>query len=430
MSFVLLTLETLLAPFAALGVVLAFLFSRRRGVLAGLASELPERLGAVCDEGRLKLMGREVWWFHAASAGEVGGLAPVFDALWARPSPPAVLVTTATVAGRDAARKDPKVAWAQLAPLDAWPCVAAFLAETKPARLVVTETELWPSTLVLAARAGLRPSLINARLTERSLPRYKAAAFLLRPAFDALDKVLAQSEPDAARFRELGVPAARVSAPGNTKYDRAAAAPDASAAEKAVARLGWELSPLFIAGSTHPVEEDLVLDAYQAAAQARPGLRLVLAPRHAERAAEAVASAAGRGLTVARWTALDAAPSDASVLVLDAMGALGAFWPRAAAGFVGGTLVPVGGHNLLEPAAAGVPVLFGTHTRHIEHPALLLENGGGGLRVHDGPALAAALTELVCDPPRARGIGAKAKELAARLRGATARSLLLLEGRA
>ncbi|MBI3563737.1 MAG: 3-deoxy-D-manno-octulosonic acid transferase [Elusimicrobia bacterium] len=426
MSFVLLALETLLAPFAALGVVLSFLFSRRRGVLAGLAAELPERLGGLSDEGRLQLMGREVWWFHAASAGEVGGLAPVFDALWARPSPPAVLVTTATVAGRDAARKNPKIAWAQLAPLDAWPCVAWFLSETRPSRLIVTETELWPSTLVLAARAGLRPALINARLTERSLPRYRAASFLLRPAFDALSTVLAQSEPDAQRFRSLGIPAARVSAAGNTKYDREPSRPDAAAAEKAVSVLGWELAPLFVAGSTHPVEEDAVLDAFEAAAKARPGLRLVLAPRHVERAAQAVASVAERGLAVARWSALDAAPKDAAVLVLDAMGALGAFWPRALAAFVGGTLVPVGGHNLLEPAQAGVPVLFGPHTRHIEHPARLLEDGGGA-RVADGAALAAALTGLVCDPPRARGVGAKAKELSSRLRGATARSLAALE---
>ncbi len=430
MSFVLLALETALAPFAGLGVALSFLFSRRRGVLAGLSSELPERLGSLSDEGRLKLLGREVWWFHAASAGEVGGLAPVFDALWARPDPPAVLVTTTTVAGRDAARRNLKVTWAQLAPLDAWPCVAAFLNEAKPRRLIVTETELWPSTLVLAARAGLRPVLINARLTDRSRARYRAASFLLRPAFEALDAVLAQSEPDAERFRSLGLPAARVSAPGNTKYDRLALPADSSVAGAALTRLGWETAPLFVAGSTHPHEEDLVLDAYAAAAKARPGLRLVVAPRHVERAAETAASVAARGLSSARWTALDAAPKDPAVLVLDSMGVLNAFWARAAAAFVGGTMVPVGGHNLLEPALAGVPVLFGPHTRHIEHPARLLENGGGGVRTADGAALAAALTDLVSDPDRARGIGGKARELAGRLRGATARTLALVEGRA
>jgi len=161
-------------------------------------------------------------------------------------------------------------------------------------------------------------------------------------------------------------------------------------------------------------------------AAARPGLRLVIAPRHVERAAETVAAARARGLALARWSELAAAPKDAVVLVLDAMGVLNAFWPRASAAFVGGTLVPVGGHNLLEPALAGVPVLFGPHTRHIEHPALLLENGGGGLRAADGAALGAALEDLVRDPERARGIGAKAKQLARRLTGATGRVLAAL----
>lgn len=428
MSAVLLVLETLLAPLAALGVVLSFLFSRRRGLLAALGSELPERLGGLGDEGRLKLMGREVWWFHAASAGEVGGLAPVFDALWARgEGAPAVLLTTTTAAGRDAARRNVKVTWAQLAPLDAWPCVARFLGEAKPRRLILTETELWPTTILLAARAGLKPALINGRLTARSLPRYRAAAFLLRPALDALHAVLAQSEPEAERFRSLGIPAARVSAPGNTKYDRAAAPVDDAAAAAALRRLGWANAPLFVAGSTHPVEEDAVLDAYVRAAAVRPGLRLVLAPRHVERAAEALASVEKRRLGLARWSALDAAPAEARVLVLDAMGVLNAFWPHASAAFVGGTMVPVGGHNLLEPALAGVPVLFGPHTRHIEHPALLLENGGGGLRAADAAALGAALEDMVRDPERTRGIGSKAKQLAQRLTGATGRVLSALD---
>ncbi len=426
MSFALLALETLLAPIAALGVALAFLFSRRRGVLSGLLSEIPERLGMLSQEGRLELTGRKVYWFHAASAGEVAGLAPVFGALRARKDPPAVLVTTMTVAGRDAARRDANVTWAQLAPLDSWPCVASFLRETKPSRLILTETELWPSTLVLAARAGLRPALINARLTARSLPRYRAAAFLLRPALDSLDVVLAQSEADAARFRALGIPAARINVLGNTKYDRDPAPADGEAVARALALLGWDAAPLFVAGSTHPVEEDLILDAFMAVVKTSPGLRLVIAPRHVERAPQTLASALARGLTAATWSALDAAPKAPEVLVLDMMGALGAFWPRASVAFVGGTLVPVGGHNLLEPAQAGVPVLFGPHTRHIEHPAHLLENGGGGLRTADGPALYAALSELMGDRERARALGAKARESSARLRGASARTLDLL----
>ena len=427
MSFFLLVLESLLAPFAALGVVLSFAFSRRRGLLSALASELPERLGGLSDAGRVRLLGRRVWWLHAASAGEIGGLAPLIEALDARPDPPAVLITTTTAAGRAAARRNPKIAWAQLAPLDAWPCVARFLAGTKPERLIVSETELWPSTLLLAARAGLRPALINARMTPRSLPRYRAASFLLRPALRALEAVLAQSDLDAESFRAIGVPAGKITVVGNTKYDRIAERPDETAAAGALETLGWTSAPLFVAGSTHPVEEDMVLDGFLRAAAAVPRLRLVLAPRHVERAEEALASLRARGLSFARFSAVHDGPSEVSVLVLDAMGALPSFWPRAAVAFVGGTLVRVGGHNLLEPAAAGAPVLFGPHTRHTEYPAVLLESGGGGFRVADGAALGRTLVGLLTDPIRARNAGDRARAVADKLRGATARTLAALD---
>lgn len=430
MSVLLLALETLLAPLAALGVVLSFVFSRRRGVLNGLLSELPERLGGVSEAGRVRLMGRRVWWLHAASAGEVGGLAPLIDALAARADAPAVLVTTTTVAGRDAARRNPKIDWAQLAPLDAWPCLALFLSEVRAERLILTETELWPSTILLAARAGLRPALINARMTPRSLPRYRAASFLLRPALRALDAVLAQSEADAERFRAVGVPAAGIRVAGNTKYDRSPARHEDAAATGALVKLEWTQAPLFVAGSTHPIEEEALLAAFDAASKIFPNLRLVAAPRHVERAAQAAAALGATGRRVLRWTELGALPAaDADVLVLDAMGVLPAFWPKAAAAFVGGTLVAVGGHNLLEPAAAGVPVLFGPHTGHVEYPALALERSGGGRRVADGLALGAALEELLLDPARARAAGAKARETAGRLRGASLRTLAALEPR-
>jgi 3-deoxy-D-manno-octulosonic-acid transferase len=430
MSALLLVLETLLAPLAALGVVLSFLFSQRRGLLTALAAELPERLGGLSDAGRARLLGRRTWWLHAASAGEVAGLSPLIDALYARGEPLAVLVTTTTAAGRDAARANPKVAWAQLAPLDAWPCLRRFLDETRPQRLVLSETELWPSTILLAARAGLRPVLINARMTARSLPRYRAASVFLRPALESLDAVLAQSDLDAERFRAIGVPAERLSVTGNTKYDRLPAHPDGTAGAGALELLGWTTAPLFVAGSTHPVEEEAVLDAFARASVAVPALRLVIAPRHVERAEGLLSVLRERGIPFARYSALDEAAPGARILVLDRMGALGSFWPKASAAFVGGTLVPVGGHNLLEPAFAGVPVLFGPHTRHIEHPAVLLENGGGGFRVADGSGLALALADLLIDPPRARGVGSKARELARRLAGATSRTLAALDASA
>lgn len=427
MRFFLLAFETLLSPFAALGVVLSFALSRRRGLLSALKSELPERFGGLSDAGRVRLLGRRVWWLHAASAGEVAGLGPLIDALEGRPRPPAILVTTTTAAGREAARRNPKVTWAQLAPLDAWPCVARFLGGTKPERLIISETELWPSMILLAARAGLRPALINARMTARSLPRYRAASFLLRPALDALSLVLTQSDVDAESFRAIGVSSAKLAVAGNTKYDRLAAHPNETASTGALEILGWNAVPLFVAGSTHPKEEDLVLDGFERAAAAIPGLRLVLAPRHVERVEETLATLRARGLPFARFSAIRGCDAGAAVLVLDTMGTLTSFWTRASVAFVGGTLVPVGGHNLLEPAAAGAPVLFGPHTRHVEYPALLLETGGGGFRVAGGPGLGHTLVGLLTDPIRARNAGDRARAVAALLRGATARALAALD---
>lgn len=421
MSLLILLLEALLAPVAGLAVVLSFLFSPNRARLAGLFDELPERLGSIRDTARDRLHGREIWWFHAASAGEVAGLAPILEAI-SKKSAAALVLTTTTLSGREAARALPFVAWAQLAPADAWPFVARFIKALAPKRLILAETELWPTTLILAGRAGLSPALVNARLTDRSFSRYAALSDLLAPALRSLSLVAAQSEEDAARFSLLGVPPERVKVTGNAKYDREAVPAESASARARVEALGWGRDPIFVAGSTHPFEEEMVLAAFLAARAAVPRLRLVLAPRHLERAADAADLLAHAGVKLSRWSGAPEAGRDA--LLLDEMGVLPSFYALARAAFVGGTLVKVGGHNLLEPALAGVPVLFGPHTRHIARPAeLLAAPGGGGRRVADAAQLAERLTEFAEDEHAASAAGAAARKAAEGLRGATARTL-------
>ncbi|MEQ1920572.1 MAG: 3-deoxy-D-manno-octulosonic acid transferase, partial [Elusimicrobiota bacterium] len=206
------------------------------------------------------------------------------------------------------------------------------------------------------------------------------------------------------------------------KYDRDVAPAASAAALAKIAALGWKNDPLFVAGSTHPFEEEMVLASFLAARAAVPRLRLVLAPRHLERAADAADLLAHAGLKLARWSGASEAGRDA--LILDEMGVLPSFYALARAAFVGGTLVKVGGHNLLEPASAGVPVLFGPHTGHIARPAELLSaHGGGGRRVFDATELAERLTEFAKDESAARAAGASARAVADRLRGASARTL-------
>lgn len=422
MSALVLLLEMLVAPIVGAAVVLAFALSPRRGLLKALLAELPERLGSVQPEVRDRLKGRAVWWLHAASAGEVAGLGTLVAALAARPDAPLIVVTTTTAAGKAAASRLPGVAHACLAPADVLPCVRRFIRAVSPQRLLLAETELWPSTIIEAARAGLRPALVNARMTARSFGRYRLLGPLLRPALRALSIVAAQTAPDAERFTSLG--ASNVVITGNCKYDATVVQAMSVEAQARLRELRLD-GPLFVAGSTHPGEEDVVLAAFLQAKALGCGLKLVLAPRHAERAADALKSLREGGLKPALWSRAGS-DADGDCLLVDVMGVLPSLWPRAAVAFVGGTLVPVGGHNLLEPALAGAPVLFGPHTGHTELPALLLENGGGGWRVHDAAAMADRLVEASLDPARAAAVGGKARELAQSLRGATRRTFTAL----
>lgn len=384
---------------------------------------MSERLGTVPDEVLARLAGRrKVWWVHAASAGEVGGLEPFLAELAARRDAPHVVLTTTTAAGREAARRLGGVSHACLAPVDILPCVSRFIRALKPERLILTETELWPTTIIQARRRGLRPALINARMTERSRRRYGLIAPLLRPALSSLERVCAQTRDDADRFAALG--ARDVAVTGNTKYDKGSAAPMSEATRQRLRLLGLEGRRLFIAGSTHPGEEDAVIAAFQKARARGAGLSLVIAPRHAERARETLKSLRDAGLEPSLWSG--GAPAGSDAVLVDEMGVLPSLWPLAAAAFVGGTLVPVGGHNLLEPALAGAPVLFGPHTWSTGSLGALLEDGGGGWRVHDARELGERLAELAQDAARAAGAGARALSLARELRGAARRTLLAL----
>lgn len=430
MKLLVLALETLLAVPASLGVVLSFLVSPRRGRLDGLSAELPERLGTVPADVAAKLAKEEVWWLHAASAGEVMGLAPLIDALTRSPRAPACVVTCTTRAGRDLAKTIPGVTWAQLAPLDCWPCVARFIDALSPRRLILAETELWPSTILVAAGRGLSPVLVNARLTARSLGRYRLVSLFLRPALRELTLVAAQTPEDGARFEALGVPEERIVVAGSMKYDRLTPPAKTKEASDRLEALGWRGAPVFVAGSTHPYEEEMVLAAFLAARQKAPALKLVMAPRHLERGADAFDLLKHAGLKTARWSQGTSAPAGSEALVLDAMGVLPSFYSLARAAFVGGTLVEVGGHNLLEPALASCPVLFGPHTGHIERPAdLLAAHGGGGRRVADASDLAERLSAFAADPAAAAAAGAAAKATAESLKGATVRVLAALEER-
>lgn len=404
------------ALFPTVGVAVAakmLLGGRGRTLKEGWA-DLEQRLGAVPEASRAASDG--ALWLHAASVGETAGAAALLKALGRSRR---AFVTTSTVAGRKAASELPGKPAALLAPMDLWPCVGRFLREARPRALVVLETELWPATLTACVDGGIPFAIANARVTARSFPRYRLIRPLLAPILARAAGVAAQTEADAERFTALGVPSGRVVVTGNVKYD--AEPPATGDREDALTTLrdkaGWKPDSelIWCAGSTRPgAEETAVLDAFERLKRTFPSLRLILAPRHVERASELSSELARRGIS---HTLLSAVAPGADCLLVDTLGRLRALYAASDVAFVGGTLTPVGGHNLLEPAASGIPVLFGPWTVAIQAPADALKKAGG-VMVRDSAALEEELSRLLSTPTRRESVGRLAKSTAERFAGA------------
>lgn len=374
-----------------------------------------------------------VIWFHTASVGEVeavsGIAAGLMDGL-----PDASLVTTSmTAAGRDAARRRiPRARACLIAPFDCRPLVRTFVSGLRPDLLAVAETELWPNYFFEARRAGSRIAIVNGRISPRTLGRY----LLLRPLFartlDLADLVLAQTATDAARYRVLGAPRRRVVVTGNTKFDLAlAAAPPTT--RPPLSRL-CDGRRIVVAGSTAPGEDEIVIEAWRMIrmnGERDPALRLVLAPRHLKRTEDVARMLDTARLPYIRATALDGAngsnENTAEVILLDTMGDLRGLYYRAAAAFVGGSMVPGrGGQSLAEPAAAAVPVLFGPWHESQRQIADSLTSGAGGRVVRNARELAAALSELLANEAARVEAGRAARRSLEGLGGAIDASLPLL----
>jgi 3-deoxy-D-manno-octulosonic-acid transferase len=390
---------------------------------------LAQRLGF----GLAPRAGRPLW-LHAASMGEVQALAPLLRALHDEDAQRPLLLTLVTPTGLARARELfadlPRLAL-QAAPWDLPGATARFLDATRPRAGVFVETELWPNLAAAARTAGVPLILASARLSGRSAVRYQRwMPRLMRETVRSFARIGAQSEADATRFRELGAADADVTVTGNLKFDLQL--PDDVAARGGLLRRQWAPArPLWIAGSTHAGEEAICVDAQRrlvAAARehgATPPL-LALAPRRPERFEPVARDLQSWGVTWVR-SSVDRAPAaDVEVLLVDELGTLVTWYAACDAAFVGGSLVPVGGHNLLEPALLAKPVLAGPHTFNAPQVAAAL-TGAGGLRVIvDAASLAAVLGVLLTDAAAAQAQGARASATAAAGRGALARTRELI----
>ncbi|MFH1724158.1 MAG: 3-deoxy-D-manno-octulosonic acid transferase [Elusimicrobiota bacterium] len=418
-----LLLYQIVFPLIGLMILARMLLAGRGGAIREGAPDIRQRLGLLSPEERARLGDGPVAWFHAASVGEVRAAAPLLRMLAAAADRPRILVTTSTVSGREHARKLPEVDLAVLAPMDFFPAVSAFLRRARPRSLVLIETELWPMTLWAARRRGIRLGIANGRITERAFSRYRWIRGIMARLLSGFERAAVQTGADAERYKALGLPPAATKRTGNLKYDQQLPSEEAVAkARERLAGLGWAEDPCWVAGSTRRGEEAIVLEAHKKAVREIPRLRLILAPRHPERSQEVESLLRAGGLRCVRWSQLLPFQADPECILIDALGVLGSLYPVGRAAFVGGTLVPVGGHNLLEPALAGVPVLFGPHTASVRKVAQELERSGGGRVAQDAAGLATALTDLLLNESDRRVAGTRARRAAMRFSGATERT--------
>jgi 3-deoxy-D-manno-octulosonic-acid transferase len=352
-------------------------------------------------------------WVHAASVGEVEAAVPLLEALLEREIP--VLATTLTTSGRDRLRTRLPALRVRLAPLDLPGLAHASIRRARVRVLALIETEIWPNAIAACSRAGGRVVILGGRLSDRSFPRYRRVRPLLRALLRRVSRVGARSGEDRDRFLALGLPPDRASLLGDLKLDRAPAPPPGAELRAAVGP-----GPLLLAASTHPGEEEALLAAWrELRAGAALGLRLLLAPRHPERAEEVAAAVRRDG---ARVGLRSQGASDCEVVVLDSLGELASLYGLAELVFSGGTLAPVGGHNLIEPVQAGRVVVHGPHTENQRAQVSLLEPLGVLHSVDDVKGLAAKLGALWRDPQRNAPAVAARDALGAH-RGAAARAL-------
>lgn len=390
---------------------------RDRSYWQGLA----ERFGA----GR-KLPSPSIW-LHAVSLGEMSAAAPLVRALHSRYPQLALAVTAATPAGRARARDlFADFASIRFLPYDTPGSVRRFLERIQPRVAVIMETELWPNLFSECERRRVPVFLASARLSAKSVSRYRRLGSLFSSVFTPNVTVAAQTAEDAERFRLIGSSANQTRVIGNVKYDLTVSAAIIETGKILRAAYGSKL--VWVAGSTRAGEEEQVLEAHALLQAHRPDSLLLLAPRHKDRFAAVADLLARRGVKFARRSDMvDALPVDTQVLLVDTIGELLALYASADVAFVGGSLVPIGGHNLLEPAALGLPVLTGPSHFNGKEIALLLLRRGAALQVANPEELAAALQRLLDEPTERRRIGGIGKDIVESNRGSVERLLALIE---
>ena len=405
--------------FALLLPVLSLHRKTRDGLLQRLGFYRP---GALPAEGRPRV------WLHGASAGDLLALSPMIDRLRARFPRAAFVVTTTTNTGHLMAQERLKgqIDAVVYAPWDIWGATRRAVRAIRPDLLVLEYTEIWPNLIRAAKDSGARVALTNGRFSPAHLNRYRAFFLAIGNPLLDVDLFLMREEEEAERALQLGAPKDRVRVTGNTKFD--ALAPAAEAPEDVALRSALGLhpgEPVWIAGSTHEGEEELLLGVFARLRAAFPQLRMVIAPRYIDRAERVCALARAADFEVGQRSkqAVETAP----VVVLDSIGELARAYRLATLVFVGGSFTNRGGQNILEPAAQGRPVLFGPHMENF-HDSIQVLVGRGGLQVKDPDQLFKVVSDLLSRPETLAHLGELARQAVRQVSGASSRNVDALAG--
>ena len=381
---------------------------------------LRERLGIVPQRLRGEARPGSIW-IHAVSVGEVLAVGQLVTDLQQMNPEIRVFVSTTTAAGQKLARERFGEARVFYLPLDFGFAIRSYLRLLRPRLLVLAETELWPNLLHLAKSSGASVAIVNARISDRSFPRYRRFRRLFAGVLAEVDLFLAQTEEDRSRLLMIGARTGAVQVSGNLKFDIHLSA-DSPLVENMRGAIGKDF-PVLVCGSTTEGEEELLLAAFQQVLARYPSAVMVLAPRRPERFDQVAGLIAVTGVSFVRRTQWAPGSSLAGkVFLLDSVGELAAVYALAHVAFVGGSLFPVGGHNILEPAQHGVAVLTGTHTFNFREIVRIFEEGQA-LTIATPEMLAQQMLELVQTPERREALGQRAKELFLRHTGATKRTL-------
>ena len=371
-------------------------------------------------------------WIHAVSVGEVLTARPLISDLKRRYPNLRMFLSTTTMAGQQLARRNiQNVDAVFYFPFDLGFVVRRTLDLVRPKLFIMMETEIWPNLLRECRERGIKTAVVNGRLSARSYPRYRMIRPMMRRVLEHNDKFLVQSEESARRFIDLGADPARVVVTGSLKFDSlelSSTALQARARDRVLRYFRVAASrPVIVSGSTMKGEEASVLRAFRRVRVASPNTLLVLAPRNPERFAEAEQLARAEGWKVARRSdlAVDAEPR-VDIVILDTIGELATVYQIATIVFVGGSLVATGGHNVLEPAVFGKPIVFGPHMENFLEIADAFVSNGAGVQLSSEAELEEAFLSLMSDPVRRARLGAAARALVEANRGANDKSVTVL----